>query len=294
MNGRFFAGLIIILATNFAYGEDFAQLKLAAEKGEVDAEFQLGRAYLKGDGAERDFDRARELLLKAAGNGNHGAEDFLASMYEGGLGVAQDYTKAVSWYRKAAEGGVRYSQYNLAVLLTDGKGCEANPTEALTWYKKAADQGMVEAMLNLSKIYYFGERGIPQNYGEARKWLSEAGKKGDAWALNTLGVMNEFGQEGPKDPKAAAELYRKAAERGDSKGQANLGRMYAHGLGVKRDIPTAYEWLKLGADQHEVTAEKELDELGPTMTPEQIRQGDRLIAEYRKTVRGNAANVPSN
>ena len=282
------------VGTCAAAPQNVSELASLAKKGDVEAEFKLGRAYLKGDGMERDYNRAFELLSKAAENGHHGAEDFLASMYERGLGVTQDYTKAVSWYRKAAEGGVRYSQYNLAVLLTDGKGGDASLTEAITWYKKAAEQGMLEAMLNLSKIYYFGEHGIPRNYGEARKWLSEAARKDDAWALNTLGVMNEFGQESPKDPKAAVEFYRKAAEKGEAKGEANLGRMYAHGLGVERDIPRAYKWLKLGLDQHEVMAEKELDELGPTMTPEQIRQGDRLIAEYRKTVKGDATSAPSN
>ena len=93
--------------------------------------------------------------------------------------------------------------------------------------------------------------------------------------------MNEFGQGGPKDLKAAVEFFRRAAERGDPKGQTNLGRAYAHGLGIERDLPIAYKWLKLGMDQHEVMAEKELDELGPVMTADQVRQGDELLAEYR-------------
>ncbi|MFC1813787.1 tetratricopeptide repeat protein, partial [Thermodesulfobacteriota bacterium] len=46
-----------------------------------------------------------------------------------------------------------------------------------------------------------------------------------------------------KDLKAAAQWYRKAAEKGHFRAQNNLGRMYLEGRGVKRDYQKAMAWF---------------------------------------------------
>ena len=155
----------------------------------------------------------------------------------------------------------------------------------MAWYEKAAAQGMPEAMVNLGRVYYFGDYGIRQNYPEAAKWLSQAAAKGNAWAQNTLGVMNEIGLGVKRNRATAVELFRKAAEQGDAKAQSNLGRMYARGLGAERNLALAYQWLRLSVEQNEITAQKVLDEVQPEMTPEQIAEGERLARDFRNRTR---------
>ena len=48
---------------------------------------------------------------------------------------------------------------------------------------------------------------------------------------------------------------RKAADRGDSRAQSNLGLMYANGTGVARTAAQAAQWYRKAADQGEVSAQ---------------------------------------
>ena len=59
--------------------------------------------------------------------------------------------------------------------------------------------------------------------------------------LNGTGVV--------KDQKEAATWYRKAADKGHSKGQYNLGVCYAEGEGVIKDQKEAATWFSKAADQ---------------------------------------------
>ncbi|HHC29993.1 MAG TPA: sel1 repeat family protein, partial [Rhodobacterales bacterium] len=51
------------------------------------------------------------------------------------------------------------------------------------------------------------------------------------------------------DYEKAAELYRKAAENGLARAQANLGYLYQKGRGVEQDYAEAARWYRVAADQ---------------------------------------------
>lgn len=64
-------------------------------------------------------------------------------------------------------------------------------------------------------------------------------------------------------PEQAAEWFRKAAELGDFAAQRDLGYLYLHGEGVKKDAVEARKWLEKAAAQGDVYATdllKDLDE----------------------------------
>ena len=44
-------------------------------------------------------------------------------------------------------------------------------------------------------------------------------------------------------------MYPLAADQGDARAQASLGRMYAKGQGVPQDYSKAINWARLAADQ---------------------------------------------
>ena len=71
-------------------------------------------------------------------------------------------------------------------------------------------------------------------------------------AQNNLGLLFYTGGEGlAKDARAAAQLFEKSAAQGYALGQANLGRAYLNGEGVKQDFVAAQMWLTRAAKQGE-------------------------------------------
>ncbi len=58
-----------------------------------------------------------------------------------------------------------------------------------------------------------------------------------------------MGEGVPKDLSKAAELYQKAADRGNAKGQDALGWLYENGEGVPKDLEKAKELYQKAADQ---------------------------------------------
>ncbi len=58
-----------------------------------------------------------------------------------------------------------------------------------------------------------------------------------------------------KNYKEAVKWWRKSAKQGSSSAQANLGHMYAQGLGVDKDMSMAKYWTKKGKEQGSAQAQ---------------------------------------
>ena len=71
--------------------------------------------------------------------------------------------------------------------------------------------------------------------------------------------------------------YRKAAEQGNAKAQASLGRLIEGGLVGERDIVEAYYWLWKSAEQGESTGINYLKDLVPGMTTEERHAALRRV-----------------
>ena len=76
----------------------FQLLKIAAEQGYVDAQYNLGVCYYNGEGAKQDYNEAFRWFKAAAEQGNYIAQSFLGLCYEYGNGVLQNYKEAYYWY----------------------------------------------------------------------------------------------------------------------------------------------------------------------------------------------------
>ncbi len=73
-----------------------------AEKGQVEAQLELGTMYLEGRGVQQSYPEALKWFRKAADKGNAAAQFHLGVMYAKGLGVPRDYDEAVNWLTLAA------------------------------------------------------------------------------------------------------------------------------------------------------------------------------------------------
>ncbi len=85
--------------------EAMAWIRNAANQGDSDAQFALGRMYHLGNGVPKDYNLARDWYLKAAARSCAGAECNLGYMYHQGLGVPPDRAAALEWFRRAAAHG---------------------------------------------------------------------------------------------------------------------------------------------------------------------------------------------
>ena len=152
---------------------EIEELRLAAEQGDADAQYELGRMYNKGEGVPPDGQEAVRWLQLAAEQGNANAQNKLGVMYANGEGVSQDYQEAGRWFRLAAEQGNALAQNNLGRMYNKGEGMPQNYGEAARWYRLAAEQGNANAQAVLGAMYVTGE-GVPQDYVQSHKWINLA------------------------------------------------------------------------------------------------------------------------
>ena len=110
----------------------------AAEKGDPEAQFNLGKKYAEGKEVTQDFVESTKWYRKAAEQGHAVAQYGLGLAYYNAKGVPQDYAEAVNWFRKAADQGVALAQSNLGVMYARGEGVPKDDIEAYAWYNLAA------------------------------------------------------------------------------------------------------------------------------------------------------------
>jgi len=230
--------------------QDFAQgamwYRRAADQGYADAQLSLGAMYARGHGVPQDNVQAAFWMRKSADQGGAFAQYSLGFLYGIGAVVPQDYAQSILWFRKAADQGFAAAQFSLGVDYEKGLGVPKDDAQAAVWYRKAADQGNAGAQSELGGLYAAGE-GVPLDSAKAIFWLRKASDQGNAEAQCGLGLIYYKGLGVTQDDTQAAAWFRKAADQGNTDGQNLLGILYAVGEGVPLDHAEAYFWLELGS-----------------------------------------------
>ena len=158
------------------------RLKKAAEKGNAEAQFELGRIYGNGDGVPQDYQAAIGWLEKAATQNHAKAQESLGSIYANGVGVKQDFPTARSWYLQAARNGLGSAQYLVATMYRFGLfESEVDMDQAVDWYHRAANQNVAAAQLALGKLAMRGKY-VKQDDSAALQWLMLAHANGSQGA----------------------------------------------------------------------------------------------------------------
>ncbi|MBF0311547.1 MAG: sel1 repeat family protein [Magnetococcales bacterium] len=130
-------------------------------------------------------DAAIDQLRMAAEKGDAEAQYKLGVMFENGDGVSQDYKKSVKWFRLAAEQGFLSAQNNLGFMFLEGRGVIQDYKEAMQWFRLAAERGLSAAQNNIGFMYLSGE-GVPKDNIQAHMWLNLAGANGNKTAPDAL------------------------------------------------------------------------------------------------------------
>ena len=200
---------------------DEKDLRSWADRGDADAQFELGLRLITGEGLKKNLEEGVKSVEKAARQKHLRAQHVLGTLYEDGVGVKKDFAKAAEWFRSSADLGFALSQHSLAAMYEEGKGVKKDAAKASEWFKKAADQGnppsqtayamklergdglaksaskaalwylkaaqqdFVPAMTRLANLYYTGQ-GVPVDYRRAGAWYRRAARSEDPWASNNL------------------------------------------------------------------------------------------------------------
>jgi len=195
------------------------QLRVAAEKGNVEAMYELGEQFCR----------------------------YWQTCPDTGVFAPIDRVEGAKWYRKAAEQGHAMAQLHLGILYTEGipgtpeDKIEEYRIEGVKWLRKAVEQGVGLTELGMC---YFNGTGVPEDKEEAVKWFRKATERGEPNGLWMLADCYFHGYGVPEDKAESARLYRTAAEQGDSIAQYQLGRCYYYGDGVPQNKAEAIKRYK--------------------------------------------------
>lgn len=229
----------------------------AAEQGNTRSQFNLGICFDSGKGVVQDYNQAAQWYNKASEQGDANSQTNLAFYYANGQGVEEDYNQASILWEKAAKQGNSAAQCNLGICYEKGIGVSKDINQALYWYNQAAEQGYEDAQCQLGECYFDG-KGVVQDYNQAVEWFRKAAERGYAYGQFALGCCYYNGDGLLKDYDEAAEWFSKAAEQGNAQAQYSLGLYYYEGLGKEKDYKQAVNWYKKAAEQGDAIAQNAL------------------------------------
>jgi len=231
---------------NGDYAQAVVWYQKAANKGESQAQYELGLVYMSGEGVSKNYNEGVSWLKKAAEQGHAQAQYNLSLAYYKGNGVAKSSTQSINWLTKSAEKGYEKAQNELGKTYRDGdEGVSKDLKQSIKWFRKSAEQGFPEAQYNLGVVL------LQQNEKdkEAIEWFLKAAEQGFMHAQYDVGAEYYLGRNISQDFSKSAYWFKKAAEQGYAVAQSELGKMYLEGKGVAKDFVQADYWCRKGAEQ---------------------------------------------
>lgn len=146
------------------YEQAIPLLESLAAQENNEAQNKLGEIYHFGPPGIMDYNKARELYLKAVSGGNGEAANHLGRIYMNGEGVKQDVTKAEYWYKKGMELGDVGAERNYYFS-------KKNP---FYYVLDKTFEGDSEACLIAAQLYQSGGIGIESDEKKANEFRKKA------------------------------------------------------------------------------------------------------------------------
>jgi len=177
--------------------------------------YYLGVMKFRGEGgSKKDPKAAMSFIELAADRGDREAERDMGKGFEFGWGGTVDLHRALEWYQKSADHGDGDAQWRIGMAYVKGDERAADPAQAVGWFQRAAASGSSQGMTSLAVMYATGE-GVKQDWDRARELYEEAAEGGEAHALLNLSGMYLRGEGVDADPVHGYVLLSRAAEMGD-------------------------------------------------------------------------------
>lgn len=169
--------------------------------------FMVAKKFWKPNGrTEETFKPGLDkIAAKAAG--------YLGRMYMRGEGVQQDFDRAKYWFERGQAYGDAQSQYCLGLMLLHGYGVSKNIGKATDLFKASADQDYALSQVQLGVLFL--DRGHPEDVRIANDYFELAARYGNIEAQYYLAEMIYHGIGRDKACAQALGLYKVVAEKAE-------------------------------------------------------------------------------
>ena len=119
-----------------------------AEKGDADAEFNLGQAYRLGKGVPTNLSAAKTWFERAAKQGHVDAQTTLGLLlFQNG-----EQAEGIKWLKQSAEKGEPRALLVYGTALVNGDGVTQDPVLGYAYVSRAAAQGLAPAKDTLAQL----------------------------------------------------------------------------------------------------------------------------------------------
>ena len=268
------------------------------------AQYNLGSAYMLGDGVPEDKPEGFKWFKKAAEEGS--AENYwrLGICYDEGQGVAKNPKEAFKCFEKAANKGHLTSKVRVGLSCIEGNGVEADELRGHAWILIAAADGsefaqsyrdlldkhiekdqiakaqeltqqMMKANADLA-----GDNYIPPP--EEVDFIRRAAEKGHVDSMLAFGLLLRDDAGIEKDIEQAALWFNLSARQGDGSSALYLSQMYLNGEGIEQDRVVANVWAIVAFAKRIEGAGEILTMLNEELTEEEIDQSIQIFTEINK------------
>lgn len=150
-----------------------------------EAQYELGKIYLKSIPEIQDYEKGIEHLKKASDQGNEYAQYRLGKFYLTGAEEYRDIKQAEYYLTKAKEQGNISAQFLLGKLYQDHSSDFYNREKAIECFKPLAEKENADANLMLGIIYLQGDK-RREEINMAKEYFKTAEKLGNKYARDFL------------------------------------------------------------------------------------------------------------
>lgn len=188
IDDRLLYRLAAMCLSGSAAGVNFEQARryfeAAAEQGNADALYGLGKLYLKKEYSLFDPIRAVEYLEQSAEKDHAFAKYQLGKLLCDGEICDKDIARGLKLLEELAEKGVSIAAYLAGKVYLREKDWQ-DIKKAISHFKAAAEDGNSYAEYQLGKIYYFGT-GVRPDVEKGLDYLKASAAHGNAYAAELL------------------------------------------------------------------------------------------------------------
>jgi len=177
------------------YGAAVAIWRPLAERGDADAQFNLGQAYRLGRGVPINLSQAKTWFERAAGTGHLDAETTLGLLlFQNG-----EQAQGLKWLRQAAEQGEPRAMLVYGTALYNGDGITQDRALGYAYVSRAAGIGLAPAKDTLAQL---DELVAPADRQKAMA-LIRASRDKEPETPRTSARPNRVAEADPVTPKPA-------------------------------------------------------------------------------------------
>ena len=260
--------------------EKIADLIMAAESNDADAQIELYGYIFEDDVSEGNKKQIVDWLQRSAKLGNARSMEWLGICYTEGIVFDADEKKAFDWFVESAKAGNGCAFLNVGEYYKEGKIVAKDYAKAI---EMGGTSGDAEEAL--------GSR-LKEVHRDDPAWWEAVAVRSVKCPGVPFAVGNHYYTLNDPDLGKAIRFYKIGAEQGYGHSQYVLGKFYYTGEGVEKDPQIAFQWLEKAAQQEVVPAMYYLGKLYADDQSAVFDMGKAIYCLKRNAAAGDDSETP--